>query len=121
MLRASETALRRCCRGWPARAQVAGLALAPESPVWLRWRGRRAAAELAEQRLLGPAWRAAVGEPEEEGALLENGGEVRTPTRVSCWDGMGSAYQCNQSAVCGSGACSRIRVRCVAYLSGTLP
>jgi len=67
---------------------VAGLALAPESPVWLRWRGRRAAAELAEQRLLGPAWRAAVGEPEEEGALLENGGEVRTPMRVSCWEGV---------------------------------
>lgn len=60
--------------------------MAPESPVWLRWRGRRAAAELAEQRLLGPAWRE-LGELEPEAgdeiALLEDGGEVG----VSCVKG----------------------------------
>ncbi len=98
MLRASETALRRCSRDWPARAQVAGLALAPESPVWLRWRGRRAAAELAEQRLLGPAWRAAVGEPEEEGALLENGrGADPDEGQLLGWDGVGISMQ----SICG--------------------
>ena len=59
---------------------MAGLAPAPESPVWLRWRGRGAAAELAEQRLLGPHWRE-VGDPgaPADGALLEDGAQVHTP------------------------------------------
>ena len=60
--------------------QVAGLAPAPESPVWLRWRGRGAAAELAEQRLMGPHWRE-VGDPgaPADAALLEDGGQVHPP------------------------------------------
>lgn len=58
---------------------MAGLAPAPESPVWLRWRGRGAAAELAEQRLLGPHWRE-TGDTgaADDGALLEDGGQVHT-------------------------------------------
>ena len=48
--------------------------------MWLRWRGRGAAAELAEQRLLGPHWRE-VGDPgaPANGALLEDGVQVHTP------------------------------------------
>ena len=51
--------------------------------MWLRWRGRGAAAELAEQRLLGPHWRE-VGDTggADDGALLENGGQVRTTTTL---------------------------------------
>ena len=47
--------------------------------MWLRWRGRGAAAELAEQRLLGPHWRE-VGDPgaPTDGALLEDGAQVHT-------------------------------------------
>lgn len=55
--------------------------------MWLRWRGRGAAAELAEQRLLGPRWRE-VGDPgaPADGALLEDGGQVHPPPAalVSC-------------------------------------
>ena len=35
---------------------MAGLAVSPESPVWLRWIGRFEDARAAEQRLLGSRW-----------------------------------------------------------------
>ena len=49
--------------------QMLGLAVCPESPVWLRWVGRSQQALAAEKQLLGARW-----EAEGESALAPGGG-----------------------------------------------
>ena len=55
--------------------QAVGLFFTPESPVWLEWKGRKAAAMYNQHKLLGSHWQeeGEVGDPEQEASQPLNG------------------------------------------------
>jgi hypothetical protein len=54
--------------------QAVGLLFTPESPIWLHWKGRRAAALYCEHRLLGSMWR-------QEGEIEADAPDAEAPLR----------------------------------------
>ena len=63
--------------------QAVGLFFTPESPVWLEWKGRKAAAMYNQHKLLGSHWQeeGEVGDLEQEASQPLNGdadGQVLT-------------------------------------------
>ena len=50
------------------RAQAVGLFFTPESPIWLEWKGRKAAALYNQHKLLGSHWQeeGEVGDLEQD-------------------------------------------------------
>lgn len=71
----------------PALAQLAGLALLPESPKWLASRGRAAAAQRAAQQLQpgGPAAALAVASKGGGGGDAEGSAGLGGSSGVSSW------------------------------------
>ncbi|CAK0785259.1 hypothetical protein CVIRNUC_008465 [Coccomyxa viridis] len=68
----------------PAALQAVGLFFTPESPVWLEWKGRQAAAMYNQHKLLGSHWQeeGEVGDLEQEASQPLNGdadGQVGEP------------------------------------------
>lgn len=55
--------------------QAVGLFFTPESPVWLEWKGRKAAAMYNQHKLLGSHWQeeGEVGDLEQEASQPLNG------------------------------------------------
>ncbi len=55
--------------------QAVGLFFTPESPVWLEWKGRQAAAMYNQHKLLGSHWQeeGEVGDLEQEASQPLNG------------------------------------------------
>ena len=74
--------------------QAVGLLFTPESPVWLHWKGRRAAALYSEHQLLGSLWRE-EGEVEADGGAADEEEPLRPNDQVNvpslCWSRTSSA------------------------------
>ena len=78
-----STSMRQAARLDAMLLQAVGLFFTPESPVWLEWKGRKAAAMYNQHKLLGSHWQeeGEVGDLEQEVSQPLNGdvdGQVNT-------------------------------------------
>ena len=56
--------------------QMLGMAVLPESPVWLLWRGKKGLAAAAQKRILGDEWQSEDADSDADDAPLVSNQEV---------------------------------------------
>lgn len=101
---------------------MGGLAVLPESPVWLRWVGRAQEAQAAEQQLLGARWQQ---EGEASSAAQPGRGDAEEPLLNGASSPQSVLHACLLLRPQGSGDCalSAEPVTCGtnAFMSCSLP